>query len=113
MKKHFDMGSVTVILVTFVLFAVALTTKGITQDMLLEAGVLLVSIKLIMQAYKTSVANQEVTRSSPARFFDIEYPLVANLIEGKEKVTVRFQATEGNVVAAIFGIRMIRADAER
>ena len=37
----------------------------------------------------------------------------ANLVEGKEKVTVRFQATEGNVVAAIFGIRMIRADAER
>ena len=59
------------------------------------------------------VAGQEVTRSSPARFFDIEYPLVAKLVDGKEKVTVRFQAGEGNVVAAVFGIRMIRADAER
>ena len=59
------------------------------------------------------VANQEVTRSSPARFYDVEYAIDSDLIKGKEKVTVRFQATEGNVVAAIFGIRMIRADAER
>jgi DUF1680 family protein len=58
-------------------------------------------------------AHQEVTRSSPARFYDVEYAIDSNLIEGKEKVAVRFQATEGNVVAAIFGIRMIRADAER
>ena len=58
-------------------------------------------------------AHQEVTRSSPARFYDVEYPINADLVESKEKVTVRFQATEGNVVAAIFGIRMIRADAER
>lgn len=59
------------------------------------------------------VANQEVTRSSPARFYDVDYAIDSKLIDGKEKVTVRFQATEGNVVAAIFGIRMIRADAER
>ena len=59
------------------------------------------------------IANQEVTRNSPERFYDVEYAIGANLVEGREKVTVRFQATEGNVVAAIFGIRMIRADAER
>ena len=60
MNKHFDMGSMIVILTTFILFVVALFAKGLTQDMLLEAGVLLVSIKLIMMAYKTSVANKEV-----------------------------------------------------
>ena len=59
------------------------------------------------------VADQEVTRSSPARFYDVEYAIDASLVEDKDKVTVRFQATEGNVVAAIFGVRMIRADAER
>ena len=36
-----------------------------------------------------------------------------DIFEGKEKVTVRFQAGEGDVVAAVFGIRMIGADAER
>jgi len=58
------------------------------------------------------LVSQEVTRTSPARFYDIEYPLARDMVEGKEKVTVRFQAGEGNVVAAVFGIRMIRADAE-
>ena len=59
------------------------------------------------------IANQRVTRSSPARFYDVEYAINANMIKDKEKVTIRFEAPEGNVVAAIFGIRMIRADAER
>ncbi len=59
------------------------------------------------------VAEQEVSRSSPARFFDVEYAIGANLVQGKKKVTVRFQAIEGSSVAGVFGIRMIRADAER
>jgi hypothetical protein len=37
------------------LFILALFTKGFTHDLLLEAGVFLVSVKLIMMAYKNSV----------------------------------------------------------
>lgn len=37
----------------------------------------------------------------------------AELVKSKEKVTVRFEATAGNVIAAVFGIRIIRADAQR
>ena len=59
------------------------------------------------------VADQEIENTSPARFFDIEYAIPANVVQGKEKVTVRFQASEGSSVASVFGIRMIRADAER
>jgi len=55
MKKHFDEGSMIVIVITFVLFILALFTKGFTHDLLLEAGVFLVSVKLIMMAYKNSV----------------------------------------------------------
>ena len=62
MKKHVDIGSVIIILTTFVLFTVALFVKGLTQDMLLEAGVLLVSIKLIMVGYKTRMANTEIKK---------------------------------------------------
>jgi DUF1680 family protein len=58
------------------------------------------------------IAEQEITRSSPARFFDIEYAIDANLVKGKKKVNVRFQAIEGNSVAGVFGIRMVRADAK-
>lgn len=60
MEKHFDLGSVIIISITFILFVVALFVKGLTKDMLLEAGVLLVSIKLIMMAYKLSLADREI-----------------------------------------------------
>lgn len=59
------------------------------------------------------VGRQVVGRSEPSRFFDVEYALPANLVQGKEKVTVRFQAIEDGSVAGVFGIRMIRADADR
>ena len=55
MGKHIDFGSLLVIIITFVLFFVALFVKGFTHDLLLEAGVLLVSIKLIMMAYQHRV----------------------------------------------------------
>ena len=59
-QKHLDMWSRLVILVTLVLFVAALFFKGFGHDLLLEAGVFLVSIKLIMMAYKNSVAAAEV-----------------------------------------------------
>ena len=60
MNKHFDTTSILVILVTFILFVLALFTKGFTHDLLLEAGVFLVSVKLIMLAYKNGVSNQAI-----------------------------------------------------
>lgn len=32
----------------------------------------------------------------------------AALLDGKSQITVRFQATEGNQIAAVFGVRMVR-----
>ena len=62
MFKYVDMGSLIVIIVTFVLFALALVTKGFTHDLLLEAGVFLVSVKLIIMAYRNTVNNQMMAR---------------------------------------------------
>ena len=58
--KHFDFGSIVVIAVTFVLFALALFFTGFTHDLLLEAGVFLVSVKLIMMAYKASKSTAKI-----------------------------------------------------
>ena len=55
MKKNLDPGSFSVIIITFLLFLIALFTKGLTHDILVEAGVLLVSVKLIIMAYRTTV----------------------------------------------------------
>ncbi len=60
LQEHFDSGSLVVIVVTLVLFVVALFLKGLTHDLLLEAGVFLVSAKLIMMAYKSSVTAGEM-----------------------------------------------------
>jgi hypothetical protein len=55
MRKHFDIGSMIVVVITFVLFTVALFTKGFTHDLLLEIGVFLVSVKIIMMSYQNGV----------------------------------------------------------
>ena len=60
MRKHFDTGSMIVIIITFVLFTVALFTKGFTHDLLLETGVFLVSVKLIMMSYQNSVYTRSI-----------------------------------------------------
>ena len=46
MKNYLDTTNILVIVVTFILFAIALFATGFTKDLLLEAGVLLVSVKL-------------------------------------------------------------------
>jgi hypothetical protein len=59
MKKHFDSGTILVIILTGLLFIAALFVKGFTHELLLEAGVLLVSIKLILMAYRNSLNYEE------------------------------------------------------
>lgn len=56
------------------------------------------------------IAQQKVERTDPGRFYDVQYPVPAALVQGKSKVAVRFQAEEGNQIAAVFGVRMARGD---
>ncbi len=62
MIRYFDTGSILVIAITFILFFIALFTKGFTHDLLLEAGVFLVSVKLILMSYKTGLNHTEINR---------------------------------------------------
>jgi hypothetical protein len=55
MNRHIDRGSFIVALITLGLFVAALFTQGLTHDLFLEAGVFLVSVKIIIMAYKNSV----------------------------------------------------------
>ncbi len=59
------------------------------------------------------VKHEEIRLSNPTRFYDIEYPIPADIVDAKQQVTIRFQASEGSQIATLFGIRMIRGDAER
>ena len=62
------------------------------------------------------IGERTIERRSPekdVRLFHIEYVIPAELMAGKQKVTVRFEATNGNSTGAVLGLRMIRADAPR
>lgn len=62
----------------------------------------------------TRIGEQRIERHRPGsatkQFFDVEYAIPAEAVQGKQKVTVRFQATGGNETAGVFGVRIIRAD---
>ena len=59
-RKLLDIGSWITIAVTLVLFAVALLVEGVPHDLLLEAGVFLVSAKLVIMSYKNALASDEL-----------------------------------------------------
>ena len=61
----------------------------------------------------TTISNSAAIPQGEPRFFDAEYAIPASLTADKQKMTVRLQAAGGNEIAAVFGIRMIRADAAR
>jgi hypothetical protein len=73
--KHFDVWSLVVIAFTFVLFAVALFTTGFTHDLLLEAAVFLVSVKLIYMSYKSNVSNESILKKLDLIYSEINNSL--------------------------------------
>jgi hypothetical protein len=59
-SRYVDWASAGTIAITFALFAAAIWAKAFTHDLLLEAGVFLVSVKLILMSYKSGVAVKDV-----------------------------------------------------
>ena len=60
MRKRYDFWSILVVVLTLVLFIVALFQKGITHDILLESGIFLVSVKLILMSHKSRTMAGEI-----------------------------------------------------
>jgi Flp pilus assembly protein TadB len=59
--EYLDPASWLVILVTLILFVVAVFIKGVGHGLMLEAGVFLVSVKLIVMVYGSSVAARRLS----------------------------------------------------
>jgi hypothetical protein len=59
-KRYLDVGSHVIIVITVVLFVAALFIKGLGHDLLLEAGVFLVSVKLIVMTHKNGISAKEL-----------------------------------------------------
>jgi len=61
-KNSIAFGNYFVIALTIILFAISLFVNGITHDLFIESGVLLVSIKLIMMNYKNMKMEKEILK---------------------------------------------------
>jgi uncharacterized protein len=59
------------------------------------------------------VGEQTIPQSAVARFYDVEYPIPSALVQGKQKTTVRFQSVKESEIGPVFGLRIVRADAQR
>ena len=66
MRRYLDTGSIAVGAITLGLFIAALFVKGMTHDLFLEAGVFLVSIKIIMMTYKNGIVTSRLERKIDA-----------------------------------------------
>ncbi len=58
--KALDIGSIITIAITLVLFVTALFLKGLSHDILLEAGVFLVSAKLVLMGHKNVIMAEDL-----------------------------------------------------
>ncbi len=59
-RENIDPPSMIVIIITMALFIFALFTTGLTHDLLLEAAIFLVSVKLIILGYQSAVRAQSM-----------------------------------------------------
>ena len=66
MNKYMDRGSFVVAVITLVLFIAALFSKGISHDIFLETGVFLVSVKIIIMAYRNGVDVDQLDKKIDA-----------------------------------------------
>ena len=62
MIKNSELGNAITIALTFIFFTIALFTTGFTKDLLLEAGVLLVSVKIILMGAANRDSSEEIIK---------------------------------------------------
>ena len=68
----------------------------------------------VLANFEIQVDGASIARYAPSRsatgFWDATYTLPASLLAGKSKITVRFVAGPDSRIAAVYGIRIIRAN---
>src|SRR5579871_185979 len=69
------------------------------------------SFEILIDGQK--IADRSEPTHSPdqeSQLIDVSYAIPPELLTGKNKVTVRFAATNGNDIRGVFGLRTVRAD---
>ena len=58
----------------------------------------------------TKIGTQTLLENQPGKFFDVAYPIPADAIQGRDKVTVRFQAHPGKLAGGLYGVRIMKKE---
>lgn len=58
------------------------------------------------------LASQVLNLDQPGKFFDVVYPIPAELIRGKTTVRVRFAPLPKNTAGPVFGVRVFSERSE-
>ncbi len=58
------------------------------------------------------LATQRLDAPQPGKFFEVQYAVPAALLQGKQQVTVTFQAHPGSMAGGIFALAMLRQKTE-
>lgn len=69
--NYFGHANIVIIILTFILFTVALFVKGFTHDLLIEIAVFLVSVKLILMTYH----NGKIAKKLETKLNNIEHKI--------------------------------------
>lgn len=59
-ENYIDLGTLSVMVITLILFLIALFTRGFTHTLLLEGGVFLISVKLMLNHYSQSLSIERL-----------------------------------------------------
>lgn len=52
------------------------------------------------------IGTQRLENNKPNEFFDVTYPIPERLINGKQKVNIKFQAQPGALAGGLYGVRL-------
>jgi hypothetical protein len=54
------------------------------------------------------IATQSLDRNKPGEFFEVQYPIPAEITRGKSRAVIRFQAHPGNLAGGVFGLWVLK-----
>ena len=56
------------------------------------------------------ITEDNTGRWNQSRFFDVTYAIPESMVEGKDKIRVRFQSLPGNTAGAVYFVRLLKQE---
>jgi hypothetical protein len=54
------------------------------------------------------IATENISNKKEGQFISVQYDIPEELVKGRSKITIRFQAQPNNMAGPVFGVRIIR-----